>query len=92
MPPEMASVAEINIYEKSTGPCAVCGEESEGSPYWIGMSQKVWLKLKPYLTHLFNEHMVMKTLFIPPYDKPLCGSACAGEYHEALYVLPRETD
>lgn len=75
-------MAELKIYEKATGLCAVCGKESNGSPYWIGMSQKWWLKLRPYVLHLFNPNMVMKTLFIPFADKPLCGTTCAEKHHD----------
>ncbi len=77
-------MAKLDIYEKATGPCEICGKESNGSLYWIGMSQKWWLRVRPYLTHLFNEGMVMKTMFIPFGDKPLCGTTCVGVHHDKV--------
>ena len=74
-------MAELQVCESAVGPCVVCGSDSEGSPYWIGMPQTTWLKLRPYVEHLFKPDMVMKTLFIPPYDKPLCGTECVKDYH-----------
>lgn len=74
-------MAELSVYENATGPCAICGEESEGSPYWIGMPQSVWLKIRPYVSHLFKPNRVMKILFIPPHDKPLCGTTCVEKYY-----------
>ncbi len=70
-------MASLNIHETSVGPCVVCDSDSEGSTYWIGMPQTTWLKIRPYIEHLFKPNMVQKTLFIPPYDKPLCGSKCS---------------
>ena len=74
-------MAEISVHEYAIGLCVVCGKDSAGSHYWIGMSQALWIKIRPYLTHLFPSDMVQKVLFIPPYDKPLCGTTCSEKYH-----------
>ena len=76
-------MAELSVHESATGPCVVCGKECEGSPYWVGMSHLTWLKIKPYVRHLFPYsewskcHLEMKGFFMPPYDKPLCSAICA---------------
>ena len=85
-------MASIELHEEASGPCVVCGKESEGSPYWIGMSQTIWLKLRPHIKHLFKPDFVMKTMFIPPYDKPLCGPNCAGQYDgQTMHTLLRKS-
>ena len=73
---------ELSIHEKAVGPCVVCGANSEGSLYWVGMNEKQWAIVRPYIVHLFAPDMIQKTLFIAPLDKPLCGVKCSKEYHD----------
>lgn len=72
-------MAEVKLsHQGAVGPCVVCGEDSEGSQYWVAMSHETWLKLVPYIEHRYAPGMVLKgTYFIAPYDKPLCSSRCA---------------
>ncbi len=80
-------MASLSVHENAVGPCIVCGKDSANSLYWIGMSQFFWLKIRPYVSHIFQYSewskckLEFKSFFIPPYDKPLCGTTCSEKYH-----------
>ncbi len=70
-------MTSLQIHETAVGPCIVCGVDSQGSNYWVGMDDDQWKVIRPHVKHLFKPNMVQKILFIPPLDKPLCGPQCA---------------
>jgi hypothetical protein len=56
-----------HMYAK--GPCEVCGEDSEDSPYWLGTYSIV-----------HKGHVVQ--VFSKAYCKPLCSAECSLQWHE----------
>lgn len=81
-------MTDLSVYDAATGSCIMCGADSEGSLYWIGMDQEQWLIIRPHIVHMFpvspwsDERLVGKIFFIPPFDRPLCGAVCSLVYKE----------
>lgn len=73
----------MEVFEKATGPCAVCGSDAEGSLYWTPLPDAIWQQVRPHLAPLFqDEDHIQNVLFITPHSKPFCGPGCATKYHQ----------
>lgn len=72
----------LEYREDAIGPCTVCGEESEGSFYWVGLTQKQRDILTPHVAHYFLPHLVQNPFFWPGIQKPFCGAICSSKYFE----------
>ena len=75
-------MAELELHEEAVGDCIVCGEDATGSLYWIRMSDDEWAIIRPLVAPMFRPDMVQAVFFIPPLNKPLCGSQCSVRYKE----------
>lgn len=73
---------ELELYEEAVGNCIVCGSNSTGSRYWLGMTATQWDVVRPLVTHLFKPDMVQNVMFVPQLCKPLCGPHCATNHKE----------
>lgn len=79
---------ELEYYEDAVGDCVACGTDAAGSCYWIGMTEKQWATLRPYVEHLYpvsewsGVRLVFNNLFVPPLTRPLCGPECAVKHKE----------
>lgn len=80
---------ELELYEEAVGDCVVCGEDTTGSYYWLGMTAAQWDVVSPYVEEMtpVSPHsgvkLVMNILFIPQLCKPLCGPECSTKHKEA---------
>lgn len=75
--------------ENASGPCIVCGEESQGSAYWLPMTAAQWEVIKPYVEAITPESpwsgkLVMNLLFWPQLCKPFCGPKCVQEHYRRV--------
>ncbi|MEE8372809.1 MAG: hypothetical protein V3R87_03625 [Dehalococcoidia bacterium] len=81
---------ELELYEVASGPCIVCGEDSQGSAYWLPMTAAQWDVLKPYVEAMtpVSPHsgvkLVFNTMFIPRLCKPFCGPECVRAYYRQV--------
>jgi hypothetical protein len=76
----------MKLESTAVGPCIICGKESKGSNYWVGMSMSNWQKLRPHfgkLVELWGPKMpardraMINIAFVPNLCKPLCGAECS---------------
>ena len=74
----------MDFYEHAVGPCIICGKESEGSLYWLPMSDAQWAVIRPVVTPLFQPHMVQNVLFFPGLCRPFCGPKCVSKHYEGV--------
>ena len=73
----------MEVYEKATGDCIVCGKDAEGSMYWTPLPDEIWKAVRPHLAPLFqDEDHIQNVLFIKPHSKPFCGPVCATQHHQ----------
>lgn len=75
-------MSDLAVTPYAVGACIVCGSDSAGSSYWVGMSQEVWDIIRSSCDHLFqvskwSGKMEAKTFFVVGLDKPLCGPECS---------------
>lgn len=81
---------DLGFDEVASGPCIICGEESQGSVYWLPMTKAQWEVMKPYAENMTptSPHsgvkLVMNMLFWPQLCKPFCGSKCVQEYYRKV--------
>ena len=79
------------LWPKAFGPCIMCGKESQGSMYWIGMTEENWKVLRPHVGELNEneysftpdrppEERAMNMFFVEGLCQPLCGPVCALEH------------
>ena len=81
---------DLECDEVASGPCIVCGEESQGSAYWLPMSAAQWAVIHPFVEEmtLVSPHsgvkLVMNNLFWPQLCKPFCGAECVQEHYKRV--------
>jgi len=84
-------MTELTLLEHATGDCIVCGKDSTGSKYWMGMETRHWNILRPSvgevcsLPHsepLIPEERAMNLFFFPTLCKPFCSAVCAMDWQE----------
>ena len=81
---------DLEFDEVASGPCIVCGEDSQGSVYWLPMSAAQWSIVRPYVeeTTPVSPHsgtkLVMNMLFWPQLNKPFCGSQCVRKHYKRI--------
>lgn len=80
----------MNAEEVASGSCIVCGEESEGSVYWLPLPPEQWDIMRPYIeemTHVSPHSgvkLVMNMFFFTGLSRPFCGPDCIQEYHKKM--------
>lgn len=81
----------MQLESTAVGPCIVCGKESKGSNYWIGMSNSNWQKLRSHFGKFVDlagpklpakDRAMINIAFVPNLCKPLCGAECATKHEE----------
>lgn len=81
---------DLDYDEEASGPCIVCGEESEGSVYWLPMTAAQWAVIEPYaaamtpVSPFSHVKLVMNTLFWPQLCKPFCSPKCVQEHYRRV--------
>ncbi len=81
---------DLECDEIASGPCIVCGEESQGSAYWLPMSSAQWGVIRPFVEEVtpISPHskvkLVMNMMFWPSLCKPFCGPQCVQEYYKQV--------
>jgi len=80
----------MDIRTTAKGPCIQCGQESEGSVYWLAMSDDNWKALAPFVgagsslyggEDLRPEERAMNTYFVEGICEPFCDPKCSLEFH-----------
>ena len=78
---------DLEFDEVASGPRIVCGEESQGSVYWLPMTAAQWGVIKPYAEAMtpVSPHsgvkLIMNMLFWPQLCKPFCSPKCVQEHY-----------
>jgi len=81
---------ELEFDEVASGPCIVCGEESQGSAYWLAMTAAQWEVMRPSVEAMtpVSVHsgvkLVLNMLFWPQLCKPFCGTRCVQEHYRRV--------
>ena len=81
---------DLTVDEVASGPCIVCGEESQGSVYWLPLLDSQWDVLRPFIEEQtpVSPHsgvkLVMNMFFFPRISRPFCGPECVGEYYKRV--------
>ena len=81
---------DLEFDEVASGPCIICEEESQGSPYWLAMTEAQWEILWPHVEAMtpVSPHsgvkLVMNMLFWPQLCKPFCGTKCVQEHYRRV--------
>ena len=81
---------DLEYAEVASGPCIVCGEESQGSLYWVPMLAAHWEVISPYVEEMTpvsphsNVKLVMNMLFWSQLCKPLCGPECVQKHYRRV--------
>jgi hypothetical protein len=82
-------MSDLKYADFAVGPCIQCGEESNGSNYWIGMPQQAWDVIKKVIEPMYpvSPHSGVRLVtagrwFFLGLDKPLCGPECALKHGE----------
>ncbi len=81
---------DLECDEVASGPCIVCGEESQGSAYWLPMSVAQWKVVRPFVKELtpVSPHsgvkLVFNMSFWPQLCKPFCGPECVQEHYKRV--------
>jgi len=79
---------DLEFDEVASGPCIVCGDESEGSVYWLSMSAAHWKVIRPHVEEMTpvspysGVKLILNTLFWPQLCKPFCGPQCSLKHKE----------
>ena len=79
---------DLQYHDTAVGPCIQCGEESEGSVYWLGMTDEMWDILRPSIeartvvSPYSGVKLVFNNLFWPGLCEPFCGAVCVTKYEE----------
>lgn len=83
---------ELEFDEVASGPCIVCGEESQDSAYWLPMPAAQWAVIHPFVEEMtpISPHsgvkLVMNMLFWPQLCKPFCGPQCIQKHYRRVAV------
>ena len=78
----------MDVDEVASGPCIVCGGESQGSVYWLPLLPAQWDVIRPYIEEIsqVSPHsgvkLVMNLYFFPGLSRPFCGPKCVGAHYE----------
>ena len=79
---------DLEFDEVASGPCIVCGKESQGSMYWLPLLYSQWEVIRPYIegqtpVSPYSEvKLVMNIFFFPRISRPFCGPKCSLTHHE----------
>jgi len=74
---------DLEFDEVASGPCIVCGEESQGSVYWLPMVVAQWEVIRSYVEDMTpvspysGVKLVLNTLCWPQLCQPFCGPECS---------------
>lgn len=78
---------ELEYDGVASGPCIVCGKESQGSMYWTPLTDAHWQAVRPYVEAMTSasphsgEKLVLNNLFWKQLCQPFCGSICVDKYY-----------
>jgi len=82
---------DLEFDDVASGPCIVCGKESQDSMYWLPMSAAHRKVIRPFLEEMTpvspfsGVKLVMNPWFWPQLCKPLCSPECSLKYKEEKY-------
>jgi len=80
----------MEVYTEAVGECIVCGEDAEGSLYWLGMTDAQWKTIRPFIEEVTpvsqwsGVKLVGNVYFVTDYCKPFCGPQCVQEYYKRV--------